>query len=253
MEKKAFISLRDLAVGYNKKSPVLQSLNLIIRQRDFLGIIGPNGCGKTTLLRTILGIVRPLKGRLDYHPDREAVCFGYVPQTGALDPVFPLTVFEIVMMARYKKIGLFRKPKENDRDIVWEALKHCNIEKLKDTLYRKMSGGQRQKTLIARALAGEPNMLVLDEPTHNMDLPGEQATLSLLKELNEKRQLTVIMVSHLLGALANFAGQLLIIENGVFLCGDTEAVLTEENLSRLYGMKVGVKEFLNQKFIFARR
>lgn len=251
MDKKAIIEFTDLAVGYTRKNPVISRLNLTIYKHDFFGIIGPNGCGKTTLLRVLLGIIQPVNGKILYYPHERNLHFGYVPQIDTIDPLFPLTVSEIAMMGRYKRIGLLKRPKKEDYAIVQDSLKDCGIEKLGDRLYRELSGGQKQRTLIARALSSQPDVLVLDEPTHNMDLPGEQKILNLLKDFHEKEKMTIILVSHLIGAVANFVKRILLIEDGKFLSGEIDTVLTEENVTRLYGIKVRIKEVLGQRFISA--
>ncbi|MDO8748684.1 MAG: metal ABC transporter ATP-binding protein [Candidatus Omnitrophota bacterium] len=249
MKKEDLIKFKDLSVGHTKNNPVMSGLNVSVPAHGFFGIIGPNGCGKTTLLRTILGIIRPLSGRIIYYSDRRNLHFGYVPQKDTIDPLFPLTVTEIVMMGRYKRIGLFRKPKKEDYRIVQDSLSHCGIKRLGDRLYRELSGGQKQRALIARALASQPDVLILDEPTHNMDLPSEQAVLNLLRDFHQKEMMTIILVSHLIGAVVNFVKSILLIEDGRFLSGDTNTVVTEENLTRLYGLKVKIQEFQDQKFI----
>ncbi len=236
----ALIEFQNVTLGYGKKI-VLRDLNLRIESGGYLGLVGPNGAGKTTLVRAILGTLKPHNGSIRTNvPQGEKLRFGYVPQRESIDYVLPYTVYEIVMMGRYHEIGLFHRPKKSDHEIVTKSLQQVGIENLRDRSYKNISGGQRQRTLIARALACEPLILVLDEPTNGMDLSSRVSILELISSLHEDRQRTVIMVSHLLDDVANYVKRIALVENDSLQIGTVDEVLTEKNLSSLYGMPVKV-------------
>jgi ABC-type Mn2+/Zn2+ transport system ATPase subunit len=216
---------------------VLADLNLVLTSGDFLGIVGPNGAGKTTILKAMLGILRPIGGRIQRDA---ALRFGYVPQRQYIDETYPLTALDVALMGRYRRLGVFARPKAHDRRLVRECMEHVGIAELADRPYRELSGGQKQRTLIARALAGEPQALILDEPTNDMDIGSEHAIMELLDHFHAQDNITVVMVSHLLNVVVNYAHHLCIIDGGVRVVGSTEEVLSAERLSEVYGVPVQV-------------
>jgi ABC-type Mn2+/Zn2+ transport system ATPase subunit len=167
---------------------------------------------------------------------------GYVPQRDTVDALFPIPVEEIVMMGRYPSIGLVRRPGREDREVARWCLEQVGLQNLSHRNYTELSGGQRQRVLIARALATQPELLVLDEPTHGMDMPSEHGLLQLVKRLHEERRLGVVLVSHLLGSVAESAERIAIIAAGRIEEGPREEMLTAERLSRLYGMDIRVHD-----------
>lgn len=235
------VRFEDVALGYGGR-PVLEGLDFTLCRGDFLGLVGPNGAGKSTVIKAMLGLLKPVRGRIVYesrlHDELE---FGYVPQRHTLDALFPLTVEQIVEMARYRFTGPLRWPGRSDREVVRRALAAVRIEDLAGRGFGQLSGGQRQRTLIARALATGANCLILDEPTDGMDLPSQEAILTLVQRLHEEEGLTVVLVSHLLNEVANFVDRLAMIEDGTFVYGTLEEILTVERLSALYGMEVDVE------------
>lgn len=234
----ALIRLERTALGYGRRV-VLRDVDLCVREGDFLGIVGPNGSGKTTLLRALLGVHPPLAGRVEIATRTGA--FGYVPQRELVDETFPLTVREMILMGRYARIGLLRRPGRPDQDRVEAAAAHVGIAGLLGERYRTLSGGQKQRALIARALVSSPRILVLDEPTNGMDLPAEKAIMDLVLHLHTHDGLTVVMVSHLLNVLASYVQRLAVVGRGRLEVGSVEAMLTAERLSALYGIPVAVE------------
>lgn len=228
------LEFKDVVLGYGGK-PVLPPLDLAIHNGDFLGIVGPNGAGKTTVLKALLGILKPFSGKISVH---ENIRFGYVPQQEVLDELFPLSVKDIVTMARYPLMGLFGRPRQKDREAVDNSLKKVEIFDIAHHLYRELSGGQKQRTLIARALATDPQILVLDEPTNGMDIVAESSIMHIIDNLN-KQGLTIIIVSHLLNLIAQHASTIMLINKNIFQ-GPSKDLLTGEMLSMAYGSHVKI-------------
>lgn len=222
--------------------PVIDELDLVLSEGDFLGLVGPNGAGKSTILRALLGRLRPERGRIVYERAlHRELKFGYVPQRHTLDPLFPLSVEDMVRMARYREAGVLRRPGADARRAVEHALEAVRIGDLRTRRFGELSGGQRQRTLIARALATGANCLVLDEPTDGMDLPSQEAILALVSRLHGEAGLTVVLVSHLLNEVANVVDRLALLQEGRVESGPVGEILTDERLSALYGIPVDVE------------
>ncbi|MCC6443799.1 MAG: metal ABC transporter ATP-binding protein [Armatimonadetes bacterium] len=243
------IEFRNADLGYGRRS-VLERIDFSIYAGDFLGIVGPNGAGKTTILKSILGLLKPVRGEVVFREGNLRI--GYVPQRETLDSAFPLSMLDIVLMGRYPRIGLIRRPGKEDYEKANECLAHVGISNLAHRPYRNLSGGQKQRALIARALAGEPSLLVLDEPTNGMDLASEEAIMSLIERLHtEDASLTILMVSHLLNTVANYAHRLVILGDGDLRIGPVEEVLTSQNITNLYGMPVQVALVNGRRVVLA--
>jgi ABC-type Mn2+/Zn2+ transport system ATPase subunit len=243
------VEFDQVSVGYGRR-PILDGLNFAIAEGDFLGMVGPNGSGKTTILRAILGTLPPLAGTV-----RRAagLRFGYVPQRDQVDYGFPLTALEVVLMGRYDRIGKGRRPTADDRARAMRTLEQVGIGELAGKHLLDMSGGQRQRTLIARALVGEPSVLVLDEPTSGMDLVSTTQILAFVRDLHERSGLTVIMVSHALNEVANYVEQIaLVVANG-FRIGPVDEIMSESVLREVYGIPVEVSAFGGHRVVIARR
>lgn len=160
------LKLENLTIGYDKKG-LLQTTDISIEKGQFWGILGPNGSGKSTLLKTILGLIPPVGGRIE--SENRAV-FGYVPQNEKLDMIFPITVFELVSMGRYSRVPAGNRLSTEDRAAIEQSLEKVGILHLRNRTFRSLSGGEKQRSLLARAIAGEPDILVLDEPTAAVDI-----------------------------------------------------------------------------------
>jgi ABC-type Mn2+/Zn2+ transport system ATPase subunit len=236
-------------LGYGRRV-VLSDLNFEIPEGDFLGLVGPNGAGKTTILRAILGTLKPLTGTVTVAP---GLRFGYVPQRDQVEYGFPLKVIDCVMMGRYDRVGLGRRPSESDRTRAVQALDHVGIAQLAAQQLSALSGGQKQRTLIARALVGEPTILVLDEPTNGMDLVSTTQILSLVRDLHERNNLTVLMVSHALNEVANYVNRIALTLEGAFRIGTVDEIVNEQTLTSMYGIAVEVDQVHGHRIVVARR
>ncbi len=191
----ALVELRDVGLGYNGR-PVLEHVSLRIEPGEFVALLGPNGAGKTTLLRGILGLLPVLSGRIAYGFDRATSPPGYVPQRDALDPIFPLSAFEVVLMGTYAKLRPLQPVGARLRRVAADCLDQVGLAALAKRPFWSLSGGQRQRALIARALAVEPEILLLDEPTAGVDREAEATIADVLTQLNRNRGLTVVLVTH---------------------------------------------------------
>lgn len=243
------VTFDGASLGYGGR-PVLSGISFEICEGDFLGLVGPNGSGKTTIVRALLGSMRPLEGTVTRAP---GIRFGYVPQRDQVDYGFPLRVRDVVMMGRYDRVGLGRRPSGEDHARALAALEHVGIAQLADRALGNLSGGQKQRALIARALVGEPTILVLDEPTNGMDLVATTQILGLVRELHDADGLTVLMVSHALNEVANYVERIALVSEGKFRIGPVGEVMTEETLSSLYGIPVDVNAMDGHRFVVARR
>ena len=204
MKKKAIIEIQDLWFSYNGYL-VLKEVNLCVNEGDFIALIGPNGGGKTTLLKLMLGLLRPIRGTirvLGQAPKYVSSKIGYVPQDIHINLDFPISVQDVVLMGLIKGRGGWRHYSREDREKVRAALEKVDIWPFHRRRIRELSGGQRQRVFLARALVSEPEILFLDEPTSNIDTQGQSAFYDLLKELNNYT--TILIVSHDLMVLSSY-------------------------------------------------
>jgi zinc transport system ATP-binding protein len=232
------IEIKNVYVRY-KDFDVLEDINLNVKENDFLGIIGPNGGGKTTLLKTILGIIKPYKGEikiLGEEPQNARKFIGYVPQYVFFDMKFPITVWEVVLMGRLGRDKYFKKFTREDMEIAEMSLKYVEMEKSKDKKIGELSGGERQRVFVARALASQPKILLLDEPMANVDSPREKEFYELLKKLKEK--LTIILVSHDIGIISAYVDKIACLNRKIYYHDSKEILL--QDLSAVYGCPVDI-------------
>jgi zinc transport system ATP-binding protein len=203
-DRREVILLEDVWFQYDGV-PVLEGINLSVREQDFIGIIGPNGGGKTTLLSIMLGLMEPTRGRVSIlgRAPRAARRFvGYVPQYTEFDRAFPISVWDVAMMGRLGRRGLLRRYSEEDKCAVGDVLRQVDMLGYRDRQIGRLSGGERQRVYVARALASDPKILLLDEPTASVDTRVVGSIYELLRELN--RQVTIILVSHDIGVVSSY-------------------------------------------------
>lgn len=238
------VQLRNLSFGYGS-DPVLDDVNFAVEKGAYLGLIGPNGSGKTTLLRLILGLLpAPRTGSIELFGTpitrfREWWRIGYVAQKAAsFNSAFPATVEEVVLTGRAVRRGLFRPYAKADWMAVHDALNRVGMLGFKDRLIGRLSGGQQQRVFIARALVSQPELLILDEPTVGVDAHAEHQFYDLVRQLREEMGLTVILVSHDIGAVSHEVNQLACLNRRLFFHGSPEEFGTEDQLCELYGHPV---------------
>ena len=232
MADKEVVRLEDVWVQYNGV-PILEGINLAIEQDDFLGIIGPNGGGKTTLLKIILGLISPSRGKvsvLGKPPEKSRSKIGYVPQHNLFDRDFPISVGDVVLMGRYGKSGLFRRYSSEDRRATQDALQTVGMLDYKDRQMGKLSGGELQRIFIARALVAEPKLLLLDEPTASVDPAMQTEFYELLEKL--KKQMAIVLVSHDISAVSVYVDKLACLNRQLHYHGSKE--ITSEILEATY-------------------
>jgi ABC-type Mn2+/Zn2+ transport system ATPase subunit len=207
------LRLRDVSLGYGQR-PVLERVSLEIQRGEFVALLGPNGAGKTTLLRGIAGLIPVTTGTLEYDFDRATNPLGYVPQRESLDPTFPLTVFEVVLMGTYARLPPWRHAGRRDRRRASQALDLVGLGTIAQQRFAALSGGQTQRALIARALAAEPRFLLLDEPTAGVDAEATAMIMAVLSRLNRDESLTVLLVTHQLRMLQGLASAVFWVQDG---------------------------------------
>lgn len=237
MNNTIVIDINNVSFRFDGPS-VLKDITLQVYRREFLGIVGPNGGGKSTLLKLILGLIEPSNGTikvLSKSPHKARLKIGYVPQYVQFERNFPITVEDAVLLGRVRKPSISSlRYSTVDRQAVSKALKETEIEPLKGRRLSELSGGQFQRVLIARALVADPEILILDEATSNIDLKVEEDIFALLKKLNE--QTTVIVVSHDIGFISEYVTRVACLNN-TLVCHETSAI-SAEALEELYGAHV---------------
>ena len=235
------LTLDDVSFGYTA-SPVVKDVSLTVDSGEYVGLIGPNGSGKSTLLRLVLGLHTPDTGRAELfgHPagefvDRERV--GYVAQDVTENTKkMPITVAEVVLMGRFPHTGFGRVDKR-DRELTQQALETVGIDHLADRRITKLSGGQRQRAYIARALAGEADLLVLDEPTVGVDAESVDAFFDLLAELNADG-MTILLVEHDIGSVIKHTDRVICLNRELYFDGSPSDFSESNALERAYGTNV---------------
>lgn len=236
MNPDILISFHRASVGYGRVS-VLEDLDFVVTRGDFVGLLGANGSGKSTILRTILGILPPLSGRVEIHRigDRPPV-IGYVPQRESLDPIFRLSSYEVALMGVYGRTRPGRPIATGEKDWVRQCLEETGAGNLSDRLFASLSGGQKQRVLMARALATRPDFLVLDEPTAGIDASATQAIMGVLDNLHRQPHLTILMVSHELETVRRHAREVIWLHEGRVLQGDVATLLTREKIEEVLAL-----------------
>lgn len=240
------LSIENLKFRYKRGADILRDISFTVPEGNVISILGPNGTGKTTLLRCILGLQKPTGGKILFNgtnlcslsPEKRSQIVAYVPQSSRL--TFPFSVFEVVMMGRVSQFGFGRAPSAADKEIVEKSLAEMNALRFRDKSFQELSGGEKQLVLIARALAQQAKVLVLDEPTASLDFSNQARVLRLIRGLAEKGY-TVLMTTHSPDQAFLVSENTVLLKDGlVFAEGKSEEVVTSDNLSALYNMQIKV-------------
>jgi zinc transport system ATP-binding protein len=233
MKKKEIIKIKDVFFGYEKSEDILKGVTFSVYEDDFLGIIGPNGGGKTTLLKLILGLLKPRRGKisiLNSSPKKARDKIGYLSQFKNIDFDFPITAYQIVLLGRVNG-NIFKHYTRKDRLAVKRILKKLNIWKLKNKKLNELSGGEKQMVFVARALVNNPKILFLDEPMSNLDIHHQEDFYQLLQKLN--KEVTIIIIEHDLDMVKKYAKDVVCVdrcEKGAVRYHGSE--LTEVNIKK---------------------
>lgn len=228
-ESSYVVEVEDLTVAYEAK-PVLWDIDLKIPSGTLLAIVGPNGAGKTTLIKAMLGLVKPVTGSVRFlETDR----IGYVPQSGSVDWDFPTTVEDVVLMGTYGKIGWFKRPRKEDKELTLDMLRKVGMENYANRQISQLSGGQQQRVFLARALAQEADIYFMDEPFKGVDAKTERTIVDLLRELRSRNK-TVVVVHHDIQTVAEYFDWVTLINLQLIATGPVREVFHEENLKKTY-------------------
>ncbi|MBE8966919.1 metal ABC transporter ATP-binding protein [Nostocales cyanobacterium LEGE 12452] len=240
--KSISIDVENLTVAYHGKV-ALHGASLQIQAGSISGLVGMNGSGKSTLFKAIMGFLKPVTGRvlingLPIKTVQKKSLVAYVPQSEEVDWNFPVSVHDVVMMGRYGYMNILRIPSANDQRVVRESLERVQMWSMRDRQIGELSGGQKKRAFLARALAQQGTVLLLDEPFTGVDIKTEKAMIDLLLELREEGH-TILISTHDLASITTFCDQVVLINRTILAYGDTSEVFTEENLSRTFGGSLG--------------
>ena len=230
------LDIRGLWAGYNRTT-ALEDIALQVPQGEIMGIIGPNGSGKSTLFKVILGLLRPWRGEVMVYGQPSAsqrAVVGYMPQMELVDWDFPVTVSEVALMGRYGRLGLLRRPTKSDRSASEEALERVGMAHLRKRLIGELSIGQRRRVLLARALADNPRLLLLDEPLAGLDATAQHQLLDIVRDLQAEGT-AVVLSTHDLSCVSSACHYAACLNRRLVACGTPEEVLTEAVLSETFG------------------
>lgn len=240
MDSKPIISLENVSFSFGA-DPVLDRISLDVSEGDYLGVIGPNGGGKTTLLRLMLGLIQPAGGSVKLFGKpvqsfRDWSKIGYIPQKAThIESRFPYTVEEVVLLGRVSKVGMLRRFKAADKKSVGDALQQVDMLPFRKNLVTELSGGQQQKVFIAKGLVSSPAVLILDEPTVGVDVKSQDEFYHLLSRLNKEHRMTVVVVSHDIDVIANEVNSLACVNQTLIYHGEPKEFIKGDYLERLYG------------------
>jgi manganese/zinc/iron transport system ATP- binding protein len=239
--KNPVVEFHDLTVSYHKK-PVLWNIDMTLPRGALIGIIGPNGAGKSTLIKAAMGLLPLASGYVrifDQPIEKVRDRVSYVPQRETVDWDFPTSVLDVVLMGRYAKLGLLRRPGKADKELAMNCLEKVGMEAFVDRQISQLSGGQQQRVFLARALAQEADLYFMDEPFAGVDAATETAILSILQEIAAQNK-TVIVVHHDLQSAAEFFDWIVLLNMRLVATGPIERAFTNELLQETYGGKLTV-------------
>jgi len=251
---KPALEIHDLTVSYHKK-PVLWGIDLAVEEGQLVGVIGPNGAGKSTLIKSIMGLLPLSSGWVKAYGEpieKQRGLVGYVPQRETVDWEFPVTAFDVVLMGRYGHVGWLRRPSADDKRIARECMDKVGVGSLAGRQISNLSGGQQQRVFLARALAMESRIYLMDEPFAGVDAATESAIIALLKELRSEGK-TCLVVHHDLQTAAEYFDSMILLNMHLVAHGPTSDVFTPELLQRTYGGRLTILADAAEAVAVARR
>ncbi len=249
------IKAKKINFGYRKEL-LLKDFDISINEGEFVGIIGPNGAGKSTILKILSGFLKKKSGEIniagkniaEYADFERAKIIGTVPQN--IFSSMPYTVKEIVEMGRYSKLSKFSTLSKEDKMQINLSLTDMDIMHLSESIFNNLSGGEKQRTIIAAALAQEPRVLLLDEPTSQLDMGHAVSLMKKLKQLQKNKNLSIVIVSHDIQLLANFVERIILIDDGeVIIDGKPKDILQQELIAEIYNCPIEIIKLENDKFV----
>jgi manganese/iron transport system ATP-binding protein len=245
------LELSDVSVRYDGR-PALEDFSFRLEQGERVAVVGPNGAGKTTLFKVIAGVLEPSTGEIGVagHCPGGHVCIGYVPQRNQIDWDFPVTVFDVVMMGRVGRLGLLRRPGRRDREQVEQSLATVGLQELAGRQIGQLSGGQQQRMFIARALAQEAELMLMDEPLTGLDVPAQEQIFHILDVLREQA-VTVMVATHDLNVAAEYFDRVMLLNHRLLGLGRPVDVLTTHLLQEAYGGHLRLVETENGQLILS--
>ena len=235
------LEIHDLTVAYHKR-PVLWGVDVEVPAGQLVGVIGPNGAGKSTLIKAAMGLLPVSSGwvKVFGRPMKDNLCrVGYVPQRESVDWDFPVSVMDVVLMGRYGHLGLFKRPRKEDREVARECLEKVKMLPYADRQISNLSGGQQQRVFLARALAQESDLYFMDEPFAGVDAATEAAIVTILQELKDQGK-TLLVVHHDLPTAKTYFDSLLLLNMRVVAFGPTEEVFNYDLLQSTYGGRLTI-------------
>ena len=230
------LEVQDLSVRYGNV-PALENLSFQVAQQEIVGIIGPNGSGKSTLMKSVMGLVKPSQGRmrvLGLESSLQRKRIGYMPQAEDVEWDFPVTVSDVALMGRYARRGLFRRITNEDREAAALSLERVGMYQHRQRLIGELSGGQRRRVLLARALANDPALLLMDEPMAGLDAPAQHRLLDIIFKLQEEGA-TIVLSTHDLSCVSSCASNVACLNRSLVAFGPPAQVLTEDVLNQTFG------------------
>lgn len=239
MMKAPVIHVEDLTIAYLEK-PVLIDIDLSINENTVTAIVGPNGAGKSTLMKGILGLLKPVAGVVEIFGESYRDVYqrvAYIPQKEQINWNFPTTVLDVVTMGRYAHLGLFRRPKKEDRDVAIKALRVMGMEEFQDRSIVHLSGGQKQRVFIARAIAQDADLYIMDEPLQGVDIKTEKKIAETFQTFQQLGK-TIVCVHHSIDTISEYFDHVVLLNRRIVASGPVETTLTKEHLRATYGGKI---------------
>lgn len=246
------LEVRELAAGYDG-TPAIEGISFAIPPGQMVGVIGPNGAGKSTLFKVILGLIPRQQGEILLHDSSalaQRAMMGYLPQLEEINRAFPVSVEEVVMMGRYPRIGWCRRPGPEDHDAVHQALRRVDLLDHAGTQIGRLSGGQQQRAFLARVLAQDPHLLLLDEPVSGVDTTTQHAIFALLEELRSSGK-TVVVATHDLNCVVERFDQVLCLNRRVIAYGPPKDAFREDTLDQTYGHHLMIIQVGDRRVVVA--